>query len=62
MQCKCGGQTTERVNVRGDARLVFDECRACGRCGGWRLHVASRYVTGGEYARVQFNRIAEEAA
>jgi len=56
MQCGCGALTTEREHVRGEMRLRFDECRACGRCGRWSLYQGRELLALGEGARQRFNQ------
>lgn len=54
IDCPCGGQTTP-ANAKADgARLDWQECGACGRCGLYSLHVSNVMVARGHAARRAF--------
>lgn len=57
MQCKCGGETVERENVRekGRYRLAYSQCTACGRQGSYAFYRDERLVLTGPAAQAAFD-------
>jgi hypothetical protein len=56
-QCPCGnGTTTHRARHKA-ARLSWQYCGACKRCGCWRLRIGGVLVARDEPARRAFNAL-----
>ena len=57
MICSCGGATAPRSNARdsGQTVLTYERCRACGRCGEWKLYLGDVLVEKGAAAQERFN-------
>ena len=55
--CPCGNPTMREREAESGARLTYERCGACGRCGIWRLSGIGGQLFKGERARVLFNTI-----
>lgn len=54
-QCPCGNGTTTHRASHGRARLSWQHCGACKRCGCWRLRIGGLIVARDDAARRAFN-------
>jgi len=60
MECKCGGETTERshtktVDKQLIAKLVYDCCKSCGMAGRFILYERGEVTEKGNSARFKFD-------